>query len=231
MTGTGAEGFPWRERAVFRWVVALAAACLLMARGPVAAKESIVAPDDGDMIHASAVEENSSVPPAAAEAPAAPAAVAGDSLRAELQVVVYYFHRTVRCDNCLKFEEYSRRAVEEAFANELETGHIVWRVINIDDPENERTIREYDIFESAVVVVRLEDGEVSDWKKLGEVWGLVAYPDLFMQYVKDEVRGYLARDEEPSQRGESAVPETSSPAAAVVEEVRGTDRKKEGELP
>ena len=107
MTGTSAKEFPRRERAGFRWAGALAAACLLFAWGSLAAEENIAAPDTGDMIHASAVDGGNAVPPDAAETPPAPAASAADSLRAEPEVIVWYFHRTIRCDNCLKFEEYS----------------------------------------------------------------------------------------------------------------------------
>ena len=73
MTGTGAEEFPTRERASVRRAAALAAACLLFTWGSPAAEESIAAPGTVDMIHASAAEENSSVPPDAAKAPQAPA--------------------------------------------------------------------------------------------------------------------------------------------------------------
>jgi hypothetical protein len=59
------------------------------------------------------------------------------------RVVVYYFHRTARCDNCLKFEAYTDSLLHAAFQPELSEGALEWHVLNLDDEGNEVFIARY----------------------------------------------------------------------------------------
>jgi hypothetical protein len=125
--------------------------------------------------------------PVPADAPAPPAAVAAEPSR----VVVSYFHRTIRCETCLRFETLTDRVLREAFAGELADGRLEWRVMDFEEPGHEAEVAKYDIFESALIVSRIAGDDETEWKKLDAIWNLVADDALFLQYVQGEVAAYL----------------------------------------
>jgi hypothetical protein len=129
----------------------------------------------------------------AAEVPApvpADAPVAAD--RAEpSSVAVSYFHRTIRCETCLKFEALTERALRDAFADELASGRLVWRVMDFEEPGHESDIARYDIFESSLIVSRFVGDEEKEWKKLDAIWDLVRDEEVFIRYIQSEVGAYL----------------------------------------
>ena len=84
-------------------------------------------------------------------------------------VIVRYFHSNVRCSTCLAFEDWSETAVER-FPKELKNGTLKWQVINFDEPGNEHYIKDYDLAEKSLVLIREEDGKVVKWKNVEEFW-------------------------------------------------------------
>lgn len=119
------------------------------------------------------------------------AAVEVSGVPAADRIVVNYFHRTLRCDTCLKFEAYSEEALRTSFPDELAGGRVVWRVLNLDDAENGHYEEEYDLFESSLVVIVKSGGRVVDWKKLEAIWGFVQDKPVFLDYVALEVEKSL----------------------------------------
>ncbi|MFH1502845.1 MAG: nitrophenyl compound nitroreductase subunit ArsF family protein [Candidatus Eisenbacteria bacterium] len=107
------------------------------------------------------------------------------------RVVVLYFHRTFRCDTCLTFEAYSEDALRDSFPDEFDRGTLVWRSLNLDEPENSHYADEHDLFESSLVVTTELDGDVAEWKKLTDIWGLVQDEAMFRDYVAYETRKSL----------------------------------------
>lgn len=110
---------------------------------------------------------------------------------ATTRVVVYYFHRTIRCETCLKFEALTETALRDGFAGELASGRITWRVLDFEAPENESRASKYDVFESSVVVSRLIGETEIAWKKLQDIWGLVGDESAFIGYIQKEAGAYL----------------------------------------
>ncbi len=105
-------------------------------------------------------------------------------------VVVYYFHGTRRCPTCRKIEEYTNDAVAEGFTEELQSGAIIWRVVNVEEPGNEHFIDDYRLSTKSVVLVRLAGGREADWKNLSRIWDLVGERAAFMAYIQDEVKRF-----------------------------------------
>ncbi|MFH1688692.1 MAG: nitrophenyl compound nitroreductase subunit ArsF family protein [Candidatus Eisenbacteria bacterium] len=134
----------------------------------------------------------------------APEAAASDStasseLGAPLanHVQVYYFHRTLRCDTCLKFEAYAEEAIRSRFAEELADGRLVWSILNLDDESSTTLVDAYDIFESSLVVSVVEAGEERSWEKLETIWGLVGDKPTFLSYIQGEVEASLSEARKP----------------------------------
>ena len=107
------------------------------------------------------------------------------------RVVVSYFHRTIRCETCLRFEALTERALRDEFADELVSGRLVWRVTDFEEPGQESDVAKYDILESSVVVSRFAGEAEVEWKKLDAIWDLVGDDRTFMDYIQREVGAYV----------------------------------------
>ena len=107
------------------------------------------------------------------------------------KIVVYYFHRTLRCKTCLAIESQAKEAVERDFAEALKQGRIEWRAVDIDQAANKHFEKEFKLESSSVVLVETIDGTTARWKDLPRVWDLVAKKEAFCKYVSGEVALYL----------------------------------------
>jgi hypothetical protein len=107
------------------------------------------------------------------------------------RVIVYYFHGTRRCANCLKFEEYSKEAIDSGFAGELADGRLKWRMINTDESENKHYVNDYQLYTKSLVLARVVDGKEVAWKNLDKIWKLVGDKEKFIAYVQEEIKAYL----------------------------------------
>lgn len=145
-----------------------------------------------------------SAPEAEKEAAAAPAPPV---------LVVYYFHRTVRCPSCLTIEEWTNRAVEDGFPVELESGRVVWKTANLDEPGNARFEKEYSLNTQSVVLSDTRDGRETRWKNLEEVWELLDDEAKFLEYIRAEIREFLAETGAAKGADPAAPPAESVPAA------------------
>ena len=108
-------------------------------------------------------------------------------------VVAYYFHTNTRCDTCIKIEAYSHEAIEEGFKTELQNGTLELRVVNYEEPENRHYIKDYKLVSKSLILVNEVDGKQTEWTNLKLVWQLVKNKEPFLNYVRREVRNYLAR--------------------------------------
>jgi len=61
-----------------------------------------------------------------------------------------------------------------------------------------------------VVLARMKDGEIEDWKRLDKVWALVREKSAFAEYVRSEINQMLEAREAAS----NAVPTGEIPDAA-----------------
>lgn len=126
-----------------------------------------------------------------AQTPAA-AGVAPAAARGKTQVVVTYFHGDLRCATCKKLEAYSREAVEKAFASDIESGRVVFKLVNTDRAENEHFLEDYSLVTKALVVTQEADGKVLRWANLDKIWELVrGDQQAYTDYVVAAVRAYL----------------------------------------
>lgn len=75
------------------------------------------------------------------------------------RVEVLYFHGKKRCATCMAIEKNTKEVVEEQFADELGNGTVVFRIIDISDPENEEIAQKYEVTWSSLFVSRWKDGK------------------------------------------------------------------------
>jgi hypothetical protein len=106
-------------------------------------------------------------------------------------VVVYYFHGTFRCTTCRTIEKYSHDAIKQYFSKELGNGKLVFRPVNVEEPQNRHFVEDYQLFSKSLVLSLVTDGRETKSKNLTDIWTIVNDKDKFFQYVKNEVEGFL----------------------------------------
>jgi hypothetical protein len=70
----------------------------------------------------------------------------------QAKVEVYYFHATLRCPTCLAVEEQTRKTLDENFAEDLKSGTIKLRVLNLEDKENKELTEKFEIGWSSLIL-------------------------------------------------------------------------------
>lgn len=107
------------------------------------------------------------------------------------KLIVYYFHRTVRCPSCTLLEELTRYTVTSGFDAEIKNGRIELKVLNIDEPRNFFFEEHYDLPFQSVVVSRVVNGNETKWKNLTRVWDYLHEEGKFTDYVQKEIKLFL----------------------------------------
>lgn len=109
----------------------------------------------------------------------------------EDEVVAFYFHGDFRCTTCRTIEAYAAEAVNGGFADQIASGSLEWRVVNVERPENKHFIEDFQLVTRSVVLAEYHDGKVVRWQNLDKVWQLVRDKDRFVSYVQNELGGFL----------------------------------------
>jgi len=105
--------------------------------------------------------------------------------------VVYYFMTTQRCQNCMKIESYTKEAVQEQFSENINNETMIFKMVNVDEPQNRHFIHEYQLYTKSVVLVRYRDGKQVEWKNLDQVWNYLGDETAFKEYVVREVNAFV----------------------------------------
>ncbi len=105
--------------------------------------------------------------------------------------VVYYFMTTQRCQNCIKIESYTKEAVQEHFSEKLNNETMIWKMVNVDEPQNQHFIPDYQLYTKSVVLVRYRDGKQVEWKNLDQIWNFLGDKTAFKEYVVQEVNAFV----------------------------------------
>jgi len=106
-------------------------------------------------------------------------------------VAVYYFHGDVRCVNCHRIETYTKEAVDEYFGKELESGELMYKVVNVDRKKNQHFVKEYQLYTKSVVVSLVKGGKEVKYENLQGVWDYLGNRGRFLSYIKNKIGKYL----------------------------------------
>ena len=61
-------------------------------------------------------------------------------------LIVYYFYGNVRCASCHKIEQYTRNTLTTHFQSQIDKGTVVFSAINMDEPENQHFVQDYNLY-------------------------------------------------------------------------------------
>ena len=109
----------------------------------------------------------------------------------EDSVVVNYFFSNTRCATCRAIESQTLEVVQSEFAAELQDGTLAWKTLNYEEDNNSHLMEQYEIVMPVVVLTRMKQGELAEWKRLDQVWGLVNDKQAFAKFIKQEIDGLL----------------------------------------
>lgn len=76
-------------------------------------------------------------------------------------VEVLYFHGAQRCATCNAIEALTHQVVDSQFAHEVESGALVFQVVDITTPEGEALADRYEVTWSSLFVNQWHDGAES----------------------------------------------------------------------
>jgi hypothetical protein len=107
------------------------------------------------------------------------------------RVVAMYFHRTQRCPTCLKMGSYSEEAVKQGFAEQVENGEVAFYYIDFQDKRNATLAKGYNVSGPALIVAKIVDNKVKEFKDLEDIWAKVGEKPAFLKYVRENVEAYL----------------------------------------
>ncbi len=108
-------------------------------------------------------------------------------------VAAYYFHNTHRCATCLEIERRAYEAILRAFPDELASGVLRWQAVNMELPENQHVIFDYDLTSPSLVLVLTEGDNELSHRVLTRTWELIreTRTGAFDSYVIAQVRRML----------------------------------------
>jgi hypothetical protein len=81
--------------------------------------------------------------------------------------------------------------VETNFKDEIASGKIEFKVINIEEKGNEHYVDDYKLYTKSLVISLVKDGKEVKFKNLEKIWEYVRNKEQFFKYVTDEVINLL----------------------------------------
>ncbi len=110
------------------------------------------------------------------------------------KTVVYYFRTNVRCVKCKKFESYTQQVIDNQFFEEVKSGELEWKVVNVEDPGNQHFINDYRLVTKSIVLSKVKDGKERNYKNLDKIWALVDDETAFKDYIRDEITEFFVSE-------------------------------------
>ncbi|GAI09514.1 unnamed protein product [marine sediment metagenome] len=85
------------------------------------------------------------------------------------RVEVVYFHRAQRCNSCIYAEAGIHYTVETYFKDELASGKVIFKAVNIGDKENATIVKKYGAFTSSLFINTIREG-TDHIEEVTDIW-------------------------------------------------------------
>jgi hypothetical protein len=106
-------------------------------------------------------------------------------------IYAYYFHGTKRCYSCHVMQGYIEDVIGKEFKDEVENGELSWAVLNVQTPQNNHFIQDFQLTSISMILAKKVDGKIKEWKNLDKVWQLLKDKNGFYSYIKSEIDSFL----------------------------------------
>lgn len=109
------------------------------------------------------------------------------------RVEVIYFHGKQRCVTCRAIEQLTNEVLEIAtFRNQIDKGAVVYKVIDISDPQNEAITDKYEVTWSSLYINGWKGGKetVNNMTEFSFA-NAKGSPDIFKEGIKNKINELL----------------------------------------
>ena len=109
----------------------------------------------------------------------------------QAKVIAYYFLGSFRCITCTNMEKYSREAIQVNFQDEINSGKLEFKAVNVEAPGNEHFVNDYQLYTKALILSLVKDGKEVKSENLDKIWELARNKQKFMDYVTRELSEFM----------------------------------------
>lgn len=108
------------------------------------------------------------------------------------RVEVIYFHGKQRCVTCRAIEQLMNEVLEATFKNQIDKGAVVYKVIDISDPQNEAITDKYEVTWSSLYINGWKGGKetVNNMTEFSFA-NAKGSPDIFKEGIKNKINELL----------------------------------------
>ena len=106
------------------------------------------------------------------------------------RVEVVYFHRPQRCSGCIYAEEWTCYTIETYFKDELASGKLTLKVLNVADKKNASIVKKYGAFTSSLFINTIRGG-IDHIEEVKEIWFFLGDDEAFVEAVKSKIEKSL----------------------------------------
>ena len=114
----------------------------------------------------------------------------------EPDFAVYFFYNDVYCETCNKLEGFALEAVQSEFEDELKTGLLQWRSLDMTTPKNSHYVEEFGLFSKSIVLVAFESGKETRWENLEDIWDRIHDEGGYKEYINASLRAFMGSADE-----------------------------------
>ena len=101
-------------------------------------------------------------------------------------VEVVYFHRTRRCYSCQYAGDMTQQTVETYFADELASGMLVFRTLDVQEKANAEIVKKYGASGSSLYINMVTDG-VDHIEHIVGIWYKIGNEQAFIDVLRPEI--------------------------------------------
>jgi len=105
-------------------------------------------------------------------------------------VEVVYFHRTKQCYSCRYAGDTTKYTVETYFANELASGKLVFKNIDVQDKANASIVARYGAYGSSLFINEIING-IDHIEPVTDIWYVVGKDEKFIKVVREVIEKHL----------------------------------------
>ncbi|MFZ2193299.1 MAG: nitrophenyl compound nitroreductase subunit ArsF family protein [Candidatus Moraniibacteriota bacterium] len=106
------------------------------------------------------------------------------------KVQVFLFHSTNRCSSCITAGKYTSEAMEQNFPEELKSGKIEFREINVDLPENKEVANKFKASGTSLFINPIIDGQ-DNIKEEMQAWRLLSDKQGFITHLSNKIKALI----------------------------------------
>jgi len=106
-------------------------------------------------------------------------------------VEVVYFHRAQRCSGCIHAQDMTEYTLNTYFADELESGEIVFMALNLQDANNSAMVQKFGAYTSSLFLNDVSNG-IDDIDELTDIWFVLWDDEEFVDVLKTAIEECLA---------------------------------------